>query len=261
MKKMIALIAVMLVWNSIAFAGELHVNKTENVHVESSDNSGTSANTSVTKTVLTKHSPKPSSITHNKDNRPQESEKAVKQNDIDKSLPKLEMSMPEKKDKSKHRPYEIQMSYLPGRFFDYRKIDRYDVDLLEQFKKNGSVTLYRGITVSRMTGYTTDDGIWKDSNAWGIGPTFMLRWEKPICGKLYGSIEASVNVQVYNRAHPAMGRAFGFLWRVGPRLTYRYSEYEALSLGYIFHHCSNGFQSHNPGYNGIGFSLGYQRSF
>ena len=112
-----------------------------------------------------------------------------------------------------------------------------------------------------MTGYTTENGIWRDSNAWGIGPTFMFRWEKPICGKLYGSIDASANLQFYNRAHPATGRAFGFLWRAGPRLTYRYSEYEALSLGYIFHHCSNGFQSHNPGYNGIGFSFGYQKTF
>ena len=179
----------------------------------------------------------------------------------DASLSVLEMSMPEKQDKKKQRPYEIQMEYLEGRFFDNRKIDRYNLNLFEQVKQNGSISLHRGLTISRMTGYTTDDGIWRDSEAWGIGPAFMVRWEKRLSGKLYGALEASGSLQAYNQAHPAKGRAYGFLWRIGPRLTYRYTSTDALSLGYIFHHTSNGMNSHNPGYNGIGFSIGYQRSF
>jgi len=183
--------------------------------------------------------------------------------EVQQTVPKpVEMSMPEKSSSSeKQRPYEIEMEYLQGRFYKDRRIDRYNVHLLEKIRERGSVSVYRGLVVSRMTGYTTENGVWRDSNAWGLGPELMIRWEKPISGKLYGALEASGEIEIYNRAHPADGRAFGFLWRVGPRLTYRYTSEEALSLGYIFHHSSNGLRSHNPGYHGVGFSLGYQRSF
>ncbi len=176
-------------------------------------------------------------------------------------VPVLEMSMPEKGKESAGRPYEIQAEYLEGRFYKDRRIDRYNVHLFERIRERGSVSLYRGLTLARMTGYTTENGIWRDSEAWGIGPALMIRWEKPISGKLSGALESSGTLEIYNHAHPAGGRAFGFLWRVGPRLKYRFTDQEALSLGYIFHHASNGFGSHNPGYNGIGFSLGYHRSF
>ena len=259
MKKATVIVGIILSLNSVAMAGESPANKAENIPV---DNSATSTVTSVNETVLTKHAHASDNSTHKESTTPSEVTNSPQTNTTDRTdIPKIEMSLPEKKEHSKQKPYEIQMSYLHGGFFKDRKINRYDVDLLKQFKRNGSVTLYVGATVSRMTGYTTENGIWRDSNAWGIGPTFMFRWEKPICGKLYGSIDASASLQFYNRAHPALGRAFGFLWRAGPRLTYRYNEYEALSLGYIFHHCSNGFQSHNPGYNGSGLSLGYQKSF
>ncbi len=175
------------------------------------------------------------------------------------SLP--EMSVSDNGKESACRPYEIQMEYLEGRFYKARQIDRYNVHLFERIRNRGSVSLYRGLSVARMTGYNTEDGIWRDSEAWGIGPSLMIRWEKPMTGKLSGALEASGTLEVYHHAHPAGGRAFGFLWRVGPRLKYQFTEQEALSVGYIFHHSSNGFGSHNPGYNGIGFSLGYHRSF
>ena len=161
----------------------------------------------------------------------------------------------------KKRALEYQVEYLQARFFNNRSVNRWNVSVFEKVKQNGSVSMYRGLTLSRMTGDVKQHGVWRDSDAWGIGPAFMIRWEKRLTGKLYGALEGSGALQVYNKAHPYGGRAFAFHWRVGPRLTYRYTDYEALSLAYIFHHTSNGMRSHNPGYNGVGFSLGYQRIF
>ena len=171
-----------------------------------------------------------------------------------------EMSMSDEKS-GVDRAMEVQFEYLKGRFFDNRRINRYQTNLLWKLKGHGSFSLHGGLTISRMTGYTTDEGIWRDSGAWGLGPMVMVRWEKKLSGKLSGALEASGSIQGYSKAHPARGRAFGFLWRIGPRLIYRFTDRDAVSLGYIFHHTSNGMSSKNPGYNGIGFSLGYQWGF
>ena len=133
MKKRFIIVGLMLAWNSIAIAGELPVDKTENI---SADNPGTSSDISVNKTVLTEHVPTSDDMTHKESTTPSEiRESTPKNNSNMANTPVFEMSMPDKKDHSKQQAYEIQMSYLHGKFFDYRKIDRYDVDILEQFKE------------------------------------------------------------------------------------------------------------------------------
>lgn len=152
---------------------------------------------------------------------------------------------------------EVQLEYLEGRFFKKRDVDLYNVHVYRQYKELGALSLHYGLTFERATGNTTEDDIWRDAEAVGFGPSYMMRWTKHISGKLDGSLDASGSLLVYNHAHPGNGRAYGFLWRIGPRLTYHYTDRDALSLAYLFHHSSNGMGSHNPGYNGVGFSLGF----
>lgn len=164
------------------------------------------------------------------------------------------------KPEKKHN-VEVQMEYMDHRMFEDREIDTYNVHVYEKFKENGSVSLHKGLTFSRAVGYTTDDGIYRDSNAVGFGPSFMWRWTKPISKKWDASLDGTGSLLAYNKAFPAQGRAFGFMWRIGPRVTYHWNDSNSLSLGYLLMHCSNGFKGNNPGYNGVGFSLGYNHSF
>lgn len=157
----------------------------------------------------------------------------------------------------KRKNIEVQLEYLEGRFFKKRNVDLYNVHVYRQYKELGALTLHYGLTFERATGNTTEDDIWRDAEAVGFGPSYMMRWTKHISGKLDGSLDGSGSLLAYNHAHPGNGRAYGFLWRIGPRLTYHYTDRDALSLAYIFHHSSNGMSTHNPGYNGVGFSLGF----
>lgn len=152
---------------------------------------------------------------------------------------------------------EVQLEYFEGRFFKKRDVDLYNVHVYRQYKELGALSLHYGLTFERATGSTTEDDIWRDAEAVGFGPSYMMRWTKHISGKLDGSIDGSGSLLAYNHAHPGNGRAYGFLWRIGPRLTYHYTDRDALSLAYLFHHSSNGMSTHNPGYNGVGFSLGF----
>ena len=159
------------------------------------------------------------------------------------------------------RTWEVQAEYLEGRFFENRHIDDYNLHIYQQHRNVKNIGIWYGLTLSRTVGYTTDDGIYRDSGAVGLGPSMMLRWERPIAGKLTGSIDGTGSLLAYDKAHPARGRAYGFLWRIGPRLIYHATKNDAWSLTYIFHHSSNGWSTHNPGYNGVGFSLGYSHTF
>ena len=159
--------------------------------------------------------------------------------------------------KEKRKDVEVQLEYLDGRFFKKRNVDLYNVHVYRQYKKLGALSLHYGLTFERAMGYTTEDDIWRDAEAVGFGPSYMMRWTKHVSGKLDGSVDASGSLLAYNHAHPGNGRAYGFLWRIGPRLTYHYTDRDSLSLAYLFHHSSNGMGTHNPGYNGVGFSLGF----
>ncbi len=110
---------------------------------------------------------------------------------------------------------EIQMEYLDGRYFKERDIDLYDLHLYRQYCKVHHISLHYGLTVERAVGATTEQGIRRDSQAVGLGPSYMIRWEKDWSSKWSGSIDGTGSILAYNHAHPAGRRAFGFLWRIG----------------------------------------------
>ena len=159
---------------------------------------------------------------------------------------------------------EIQFEYLEGNKFNQRNVNNYNVHFFEKVTDNGVMSYWRGLTFTRAVGYTNprkDGRVHHDSQGVGIGPAFMLRWDKKVSGKLHGSLDFSGSFMLYNKAHPYDGRAYGFLWRLGPRLTWQFRADDSISLGYSISHFSNGLRSHNPGYNTLGFSLGYTHSF
>ena len=159
---------------------------------------------------------------------------------------------------------EIQLEYLSGNAFNQRNVNNYNVHYFEKVTDSGAMSYWRGLTFTRAVGYTNpkkDGGIHHDSNGVGLGAAFMLRWDKELSGKLHGSLDFTGSLMLYNKAHPYDGRAYGFLWRLGPRLTWQFREDDSISLGYSISHFSNGLRKHNPGYNTLGFSVGYTHSF
>lgn len=159
--------------------------------------------------------------------------------------------------------FELQLEYLSGMAFSSRNVNNYNVHLFQKIHEHRALSVYRGLTFTRAVGATNPrlEGIWKDSNGVGFGPAMLLRWDKKISGKLHAAWDFSGSIMFYNRAHPAEGRAYGFLWRTGPRLIWQYGEDDSISLGYSVSHFSNGMRNHNPGYNTLGFSLGIAHKF
>ena len=158
---------------------------------------------------------------------------------------------------------EIQMDYLEHRGAR-RYIDLYNLHVFRQYKEMHGMSLHWGLTVSRAVGSWAEKDtpdVRLDSSAVGAGPAYMVRWTKPLGTKWEASFDATGGILVYNDVHPAYTRNYGFMWRVGPRVTYKFSERSALSVAYLGHHVSNGQRTKNPGYNGAGVSIGYRYSY
>jgi hypothetical protein len=158
---------------------------------------------------------------------------------------------------------EFQFEYLDARFFQDRKVNTYNIHVFQPAHKTGALTIYRGLTFSRALGYAMPDDYdhYLDSQAVGLGPAILLRWKQKVSGKFSAAWDASGSLLFYNRCHPGGGRPWGFMWRTGPRLIWDYSDRGSVNLGWSIAHCSNGMGSKNPGYNGVGFSLGLEFHF
>ena len=158
---------------------------------------------------------------------------------------------------------EIQMDYLKHRG-QRRYIDLYNLHVFRQYKEMHGMSLHWGLTVSRAVGSWAEKDtpdVRLDSSAVGVGPAYMVRWTKPLGSKWEASFDATGGVLVYNDVHPAHTRNYDFMWRIGPRVTYKFNEKSALSVAYLGHHVSNGQRTKNPGYNGIGLSIGYRYTY
>ena len=159
---------------------------------------------------------------------------------------------------------EFQLEYLEGNKFNQRNVNNYNVHYFAKVNGNDARSYWRGLTFTRALGYTNprrDGGVHHDSQGVGLGAAYMFRWQKPLSGKLHGSLDFTGSLMLYNKAHPYDGRAYGFLWRLGPRLTWQFREDESVSVGYSISHFSNGLRSHNPGYNTLGVSVGYSHKW
>jgi hypothetical protein len=157
---------------------------------------------------------------------------------------------------------ELDWDYLTHAHFKDRYIDTVSLHILENISRKDNRSIYRGITITRPYGYINDDNQQnKDSSAVGVGPIYMIRYEKKLSGKLYEALDMSGGFIVYDKTFPAEGRYYNFMWRIGPRFIYKISENSSVNLGYMLMHVSNGFKNHNPGYDAQGFSVGFVAKF
>ena len=174
-------------------------------------------------------------------------------------LQQMHMGSNEEKD----RRAEIQADYFQHRG-ERRYINLYNLHVFRQYKEMHGMSLHWGLTVTRPVGSWAEKSaptVRLDSGAVGVGPSYMVRWTKPLGQKWEVSLDVTGGLMVYNKVHPAHTRSYDFMWRIGPRLTYNFNDRNALSVAYLGHHVSNGQRTKNPGYNGVGVSIGYRYTY
>ena len=174
-------------------------------------------------------------------------------------LQQMHMGTSEEKN---HRA-EIQADYFEHRG-ERRYINLYNLHVFRQYKEMHGMSLHWGLTVTRPVGSWAEKDapdVRLDSGAVGVGPSYMVRWTKPLGKKWEASLDLTGGLMVYNKVHPAHTRNYDFMWRIGPRLTYNFNDRNALSIAYLGHHVSNGQRTKNPGYNGVGVSIGYRYTY
>ena len=163
----------------------------------------------------------------------------------------------------KNRRAEIQADYFRHRG-ERRYINLYNLHVFRQYKEMHGMSLHWGLTVTRPVGAWAEKDapdVRLASGAVGVGPSYMVRWTKPLGKKWEASLDLTGGLMVYNKVHPAHTRNYDFMWRIGPRLTYHLNDQNALSIAYLGHHVSNGQRTKNPGYNGVGVSIGYRYTY
>lgn len=174
-------------------------------------------------------------------------------------LQQMHMGTSEEKN---HRA-EIQADYFQHRG-ERRYINLYNLHVFRQYKEMHGMSLHWGLTVTRPVGSWAEKDaptVRLDSGAVGVGSSYMVRWTKPLGKKWEASLDLTGGLMVYNKVHPAHTRNYDFMWRIGPRLTYNFNDQNALSIAYLGHHVSNGQRTKNPGYNGVGVSIGYRYTY
>ena len=175
--------------------------------------------------------------------------------------PLQQMHMGETTEKT--RKAEIQADYFQHRG-ERRYINLYNLHVFRQYKEMHGMSLHWGLTVTRPVGSWAEKSaptVRLDSGAVGVGHSYMVRWTKPLGQKWEVSLDVTGGLMVYNKVHPAHTRSYDFMWRIGPRLTYNFNDRNALSVAYLGHHVSNGQRTKNPGYNGVGVSIGYRYTY
>lgn len=157
---------------------------------------------------------------------------------------------------------ELYWDYLTPHNKNERDIDTLSLHILKKISQSETRSIYRGITITRPQGDVTLRGKQsQDSSAVGIGPIYMIRDEKYHFSKLTVAIDVSGGLILYDRVFPTGGRYYDFMWRIGPNFIYKFNEDSSLNLGYMFMHVSNGFHTHNPGYDAHGVTLGFVTKF
>lgn len=155
--------------------------------------------------------------------------------------------------------WDFQAEYLKHSKSE-KHVDNYNFHVYRHFWNNDYLSFYVGGTASLADGYV-DKYLRKNSDAFGIGPSVMGRLEFNPFGNFYTGLEVAGTMRFFTKAHPAGGRAYDFLWRVGPRISYKVGNYTSFGLSVLYAHASNGMGSHNPGYEMTGVNLDLEYKF
>nr|WP_284708358.1 acyloxyacyl hydrolase [Sporomusa sphaeroides] len=142
-----------------------------------------------------------------------------------------------------------------------RNLNTVSLHILKKFPEAHNRSIYRGITITQPRGDINWENQNRNSSAVGVGPVYLLRYEKDQPGKLSAAFDMSGGFIIYNKKFPAGGQYYNFMWRIGPRFIYKITENSSVNLGYTLMHVSNGLRTHNPGYDAHGVSLSFVTKF
>ncbi len=170
---------------------------------------------------------------------------------------------------------EMELEYFAPLHEKDRDIDTVSLNLQKVNYADDFVTVLSGLTLTRAWGDMTRRGGYSNCDAWGLGPTGMIRLRLMGMNFLgYSSgdvIELSLDMSgaliFWNENFPTNGDFYDFMWRVGPKLSCLIGEKTVLNVGYKWMHVSNGqwewhglktdFKAteHNPSWNSKGITV------
>ncbi len=128
-----------------------------------------------------------------------------------------------------------------------------------------------GATLSRAAGSIVqtsgaiEDGSFRaqtlESAAWGIGPTVAASVLLARASTVSLSLEAAGSLMLHDRSFPAGGSRYNGMVQIGPTLAWQTNRSGEWRVGARWLHLSNGqgLGAHNPGYDGRGVSVRYER--
>lgn len=155
---------------------------------------------------------------------------------------------------------EVDWDYLIP-FHSDRDLNTVTLHVMKKFSETKDRSLYRGITITRPYGDIFYEDRQQASSAVGVGPSYMVRFEKAGSGKLTTAFDISGGLILYDKTFPAGGKQYNFMWRVGPRFIYKINDHSAVNVGYMVMHVSNGLKNDNPSYDAYGLSMGFTSKF
>lgn len=166
------------------------------------------------------------------------------------------------------RGIEVGLDYMAPYDKD-RQIETISLNIyvpIRQKADNGKWSFYRGITLTRSWGSINRTVINPDSSAFGLGPVYLARRQWVQKDKWQIVSDFSGALIFYDEHFPAGADVYNFMWRFNPKFTYHMKKQLDLIVGCQVMHISNGQISHhqpthNPGYNAVGFTLSFKRSF
>jgi lipid A 3-O-deacylase len=171
---------------------------------------------------------------------------------------------------------EIELEYFSPQHEKDRNIDTISLNLQKVNYSDDFLAVYSGLTFTRAWGDMTRRDVYSECDAYGIGPTGLIRLR--IMGLNFmgysggSSVELSLDMSgsviFWNKNFPTGGDFYDFMWRVGPKISCLIGENTVLNVGYKWMHVSNGqwewhgfgktnFKAteHNPSYNAKGITL------
>jgi lipid A 3-O-deacylase len=170
---------------------------------------------------------------------------------------------------------EMELEYFSPLHEKDRDIDTATLNLQKVDYADDFVSVHSGFTVTRAWGNMTRNNVYSECDAWGIGPSGLIRLRLMglnFLGYSGGDVVAlyfdmSGAVIFWNKDFPTGGDFYDFMWQVGPKLSCLVGEKTVLNIGYKWMHISNGqwewqglktnFQAteNNPSYNSKGITL------
>ncbi len=170
---------------------------------------------------------------------------------------------------------EVELEYFAPLHEKDRDIKTVSLNLQKVNYADDFISVHSGLTVTRAWGDMTRRGVYSTCDAWGIGPSGLIRLRlmgMNFLGYSGGdvielSLDMSGAVIFWNKNFPTNGDFYDFMWQFGPKLSCLIGERTVLNIGYKIMHVSNGqwewhdfktdFKAteHNPAWNAKGITV------